>query len=164
MRLLLSVCCVQSTRICSYVLGSAVDFIDTTLRPLILILGVFPLKTLLYHWKETNLVGWISKGLSTSHSIRWAKNVTTWERSPYKRDSHDNVSAPFNRSGAFNRSPQKDVQVEDPTSSDFSKLVARCRETFVRETIFFAFIKKMMEWGAWEVWLDTEVIGTFLFI
>ena len=79
---------------------------------------------------------WISKGLSTSHSIRWAKNVTTWERSHYNRFSHA-WSHDLNRSGTFKRSPQKDVQVEDPTSSDFSKLVARCRETFVREAIFF---------------------------
>ena len=59
------------------------------------------------------------------------------------------VSTPSDRSGTFKRSQQKDVQVEDPTSSDFSKLVARCRETFVRETIFFfALINQLMEFGA----------------
>ena len=72
------------------------------------------------------------------------------------------VSTRSNRSGSLKRSPQKDVQVEDPTSSDFSKLVARCRETFVRETIFFSFLPFCL--FAWKVCYGSRLASYWHFL
>ena len=127
--------------------GSAVDFIDTTLCPFILILGVFPLKTLLFCWKETNPVGWISKGLSTSHSIRWAKNVTTWERSHYNRFSHawahDLID--LGHSKAHNKEMFR-WKIQPRRTSPNWWLVAG-RPLSGKQLSFFVFINQMMEWG-----------------